>query len=60
MIQRTRSHNTRSQRTITKVGRSSYSVTLPIDWIRTLGWRDRQKVVLSLDRRRITIRDWKK
>ncbi len=49
-------------RKITKSGGKSYSLTLPIEYVRTLGWRESQKVVVSLDkgRKRLIIKDWQK
>lgn len=49
-------------RKITKVaGGSSYGITLPIEVIRRWGWKERQKVKLTIDEeeRRIVIEDWK-
>ncbi len=39
----------------------SYSVTLPIDVVRRWRWKNRQKVVLTVDdkKKRIIIEDWK-
>lgn len=34
-------------------------MTLPIEFIRALGWRDGQKVVAKLKGERIVIEDWK-
>jgi hypothetical protein len=38
----------------------SIAVTLPIEFIRKLKWRKKQKVVLKLKGKKITIEDWKK
>lgn len=46
-------------RKITKVGGKCYSVVLPIDYVRKLGWKERQKVNLKLKGKTITISDWK-
>jgi len=49
----------RNIRKITKVaGGSSFSITLPIEMIRKLGWRERQKVVVSMRGEKLTIEDW--
>lgn len=49
----------RNIRKITKTGRgASYSLTLPIEFVRKLGWREKQKVVVSLRGKTITIKDW--
>ncbi len=52
----------RNIRKITKSGGDSYSVTLPIEAIRNLNWRQGQKVVVEVDkkRKRLIIKDWKK
>ncbi len=50
-------------RKLTKIGAGrSYGVTLPISFIRELKWKEHQKLVVELDKRRksIKIKDWKK
>jgi antitoxin component of MazEF toxin-antitoxin module len=48
-------------RKLTKTGRGkSLAVVLPIEMIRKLNWRERQKLVVELSRRKIIIKDWKK
>ncbi len=47
-------------RKITKVAKHSFSVTLPIEIINKLGWKEHQKVVVSLKGKHIIIKDWKK
>ena len=49
----------RSIRKITKVGEKSYSVTIPIELIRDLKWREKQKVVVERVGDHLEIRDWK-
>ena len=39
--------------------KGSYYVTLPISAVRNLKWRERQKVVIRKDGKRIIIEDWK-
>ena len=39
---------------------ASYNLTLPIEYIRELGWRERQKVVVKKSGKRLIIEDWKK
>ena len=47
-------------RSLTKVASgSSYSVTIPIEYIRKLKWREKQKLEVKLYQDRIIIRDWK-
>lgn len=43
-------------------GNKSYTVSIPIDMIRLLKWREHQKVVFELDKRRkrLIIKDWEK
>lgn len=36
----------------------SYMVTLPKEYITKLGWQKKQKVVVSLERKTLVIRDW--
>ena len=46
-------------RNIQKSG-GSYYVTLPIEVIRDLGWKERQKVVIKkVSGKKIEIKDWK-
>ncbi len=53
----------RNIRKLSKVGGGvTYSLTLPIDGVRELGWREKQKLVVELDikRKRFIIKDWEK
>lgn len=47
-------------RKLTKVGRASIAVTLPIELVRELGWRERQRVVVKKSGQNLIISDWKK
>ena len=47
-------------RKLTKVASTSYSVTLPIEFIRHLGWRERQKLDITLKDDTLIIKDWTK
>ena len=47
-------------RKINKTAKRSYSVVLPIEFIKKLKWKERQKVVLSLRGKTITVKDWEK
>jgi bifunctional DNA-binding transcriptional regulator/antitoxin component of YhaV-PrlF toxin-antitoxin module len=50
----------RKVRSLTKIaGGSSYAVTIPIEYIRTLKWRGKQKLEVKLYQDRVIIRDWK-
>ena len=46
-------------RKLNKNGGGSISVTLPIDEVRALKWRDGQKVVVERKGSTFVIRDWK-
>jgi len=51
----------RNIRKLTKVsGGASFAITLPIEMVRELKWRERQKLVVKLRGKKITIEDWKK
>lgn len=45
---------------LTKVAGTSYGVTLPIEFVRHLGWKERQKLNITLKGEHIIISDWKK
>jgi hypothetical protein len=47
-------------RKLTKSGNGSIGLTLPIELVRELGWREKQKVVVKRVRGGVMIRDWKK
>ena len=47
-------------RKLAKIGKQSIGLTLPIEIIRELGWREKQKVVVKKIRGGVEIRDWKK
>ena len=46
-------------RKITRVGKTSLAVTLPVEMARELGWREKQKVVVKRIKGGIVIRDWR-
>ena len=51
----------RNIRKLTRTGRAaSISVTLPIELVRELNWRDKQKVVVTKRGKKLIIEDWKK
>ena len=51
----------RNIRKLTRTGRGkSISVTLPIEFMRELKWRDKQKVVIKKRGNRLIIEDWVK
>lgn len=47
-------------RKLTKIGRASVGLTLPIELVRELGWREKQKVVVKKIKGGVEIRDWRK
>ncbi len=51
--------NTRTHK-LSKVGGKSYVVTLPIEFVRHLGWQERQKLDVTLKGNQIVIKDWEK
>ena len=57
-----RNTGTKQVRKLTKVGGGrSYSVALPREVIRRFGWKERQKLTVTVDvkNRKLVIRDWK-
>jgi len=46
-------------RKLTKIGRQSIGLTLPIEMVRELGWRERQKVVVKKANGSLIIRDFR-
>jgi antitoxin component of MazEF toxin-antitoxin module len=49
----------RNIRSLTKLsGGTSYGVTIPMEYVRKLGWRARQKLEVKLYQDRIIIKDW--
>jgi len=46
-------------RKLTKIGDKSVGLTLPIEMIRKLKWREKQKVVVKMKGKSIIIKDWK-
>jgi len=60
IIMANRSQQERSTRSLNRSSSGSYLVTLPIEYIKKLKWKDRQKVIVQLSAGRIVIRDWKK
>ncbi|MBI3290409.1 hypothetical protein HYZ78_03375 [Candidatus Microgenomates bacterium] len=50
----------RNIRSLTKIAGHAFGITLPIDLIRALGWRPRQKLTVKAKGRKLIVRDWKK
>lgn len=47
-------------RKLSRIGDRSIGLTLPIEMVRKLKWREKQKVVVKLRGKKITIEDWVK
>lgn len=47
-------------RKVTRVGKTSLAVTLPIEMAKELKWKERQRVMVKRVRGGILIKDWKK
>ena len=47
-------------RKLTRVGKISMCITIPIEYIKELKWRERQKVVVIKKGKKLIIEDWKK
>lgn len=45
---------------LTKSGGKNYSLVIPIEFVRQLHWRERQKINLILKGDQIIVKDWKK
>ena len=45
-------------RKITRTGGKSLGITIPVEIIRELKWRERQKVVVSKKGKTVVIKDW--
>ncbi len=49
----------KSIRKLTRIGKRSIGLTLPIEEVRNLKWREKQKVVVTRVRGGLLIRDYK-
>lgn len=47
-------------RSLTKVAGKSFGITFPIDLIRALGWRPRQKLTVTPKGKKLIVKDWQK
>lgn len=47
-------------RKLTRMGRKSLGLTLPIELVEKLGWREKQKLIVKKIRGGLSIKDWKK
>lgn len=56
----TRKTEKRNIRSLTKGSRGScYYITIPMEYIRKLKWKAKQKIEIKLYQDRLVIRDWK-
>jgi antitoxin component of MazEF toxin-antitoxin module len=54
----TRKRKEKHIRKLTRLG-GSLVVSIPVEDIDTLNWREKQKVVVKRDGKKITIKDWR-
>ncbi len=47
-------------RKITRIGKTSLAVTLPVEMVRGLGWKEKQKLIVKRVRGGLFFKDWKK
>jgi len=52
--------NDKNIRKLSRIGDKSIGLTLPIEIVRELKWREKQKVVVKKVGKNIIISDWKK
>lgn len=50
-------YSERNIRKITKNG-TSHSVSIPVEFLKELGWKERQKVVVTAKGKTLIIKDW--
>jgi len=55
-----RAQNESSIRKLTKLGKKSLAVTIPIEIIREFGWKERQKLIVKKFGQKVIVEDWKK
>jgi len=55
-----RKNNEDNIRKLTKSGNGSIGLTLPIEIVRELKWKEKQKVMVKRVRGGVLIKDWKK
>jgi len=51
--------NEKNVRKLTKIGKHSIGLTLPIETVRELGWRERQRVVVKRVKGGLTVKDYR-
>ena len=45
---------------LTISGGKNYSIIIPVEFVRHLGWQAHQKLDITLDGKKLIIKDWKK
>lgn len=55
----TKATNDKSIRKLTKLGGKSIGLTLPIEFVRELGWREKQKVTVKRIKGGFEVRDYR-
>ncbi len=50
-------YSNKNIRKLTRTGRASYTVVIPKNMVKKLGWQERQKLKLTLKGKSITIKD---
>ncbi|MCK5319813.1 hypothetical protein KAJ61_00305 [Candidatus Parcubacteria bacterium] len=55
-----KSYSYKNVRKLTKTGSGSYYCIIPKEFIRDLGWSERQKFVVKKIGKKIVIEDWEK
>ncbi len=56
----TKKYHEREIRKLIRIGNGSMCVTIPIEELRELGWREKQKVVVKREGKKLIITDWEK
>ncbi|RJQ13435.1 AbrB/MazE/SpoVT family DNA-binding domain-containing protein [Candidatus Parcubacteria bacterium] len=46
-------------RKLARMGNRSLGLTLPVEMVNKLGWREKQKVLLRMKGKQIIVKDWK-
>jgi len=55
-----RKYSQRNTRKLIKLGAGSLALTLPVELVKKLKWKEAQKVVVKKIRGGIQVKDWKK
>ncbi len=55
-----RKYSQRNTRKLIKLGKNSLALTLPVELVKKLKWKETQKVVVKKIRGGIQVKDWKK